>query len=146
MMVNFDVTGHHIPSVKNRNLCQKWMLRLFRITLLSIGRACLPVTQIWKLWEKYLNLLKKRLMSWKKSEILAARIVVFLCWLLLHVDLLDIIPESGVPRSEIMAMTANTNHPILLHHPSHSFYTFSWVSENHTCPLALHKSLIFTEL
>lgn len=44
--------------------------------------AYLPVTQIWKFWEKYLNLLKKSWMSWKKSEILVAGIVVFLCWLL----------------------------------------------------------------
>lgn len=72
--------------------------------------------------------------------------MVFLCLLLLHVDSLDIIPENGVPRIEIMAMTANTNHLMLLHCPPHSFYTFLRISENHACPLALHKSLIFTDL
>lgn len=66
--------------------------------------------------------------------------------MLIHVDLLDVIPEKGVPRSEIMAMTANTNNVILLHHLPHSFFTFLPVSENYACPVALPKSLIFTDL
>ena len=45
-----------------------------------------------------------------------------------------------------MAMTADTDHLILLHHPPHYFHTFPPVSEKHACPLALQKSCIFTHL
>lgn len=119
MMVNFGVTCHWTTAMRNRSPCEQWTLPLFLITFHLLDTHIHLLYRLENFGKKCLNLLKNSWMSWRKLVILSTAMTVFLCLLLHRVDLLDVIPGNSLLRSEIMAVTANTDHLIVLHHSLH---------------------------